>query len=168
MPPARIRIRKRAVGSSMGRTMDKQAERDRTAALRIHGGRIDIAASLYPLAPQPWIDLSTGINPICRPVPLLSPALYQRLPLAAGMAQLVAAAARAYGCPDNAAIVPVPGSEIAIRLLPRVGRVKRIGILGPTYGSHAAAWRAAGAEVDELDALPEPRRHDLEALVIVN
>ena len=29
--------------------------------LRIHGGRIDLAASLYPSAPQPWIDLSTGI-----------------------------------------------------------------------------------------------------------
>jgi cobalamin biosynthesis protein CobC len=149
--------------------MPKQDEiQNRTAALRIHGGRIDIAASLYPMAPQPWIDLSTGINPICWPVPPLSPALYQRLPLAAEMAQLVAAAGQAYGCPDNAAIVPVPGSEIAIRLLPRLTGVKRVGILAPTYGSHAAAWRAADAELHELDALPEQRRHDLQALVVVN
>jgi cobalamin biosynthetic protein CobC len=149
--------------------MPKQDEmRNRTAALRIHGGRIDIAASLYPMAPGPWIDLSTGINPICWPAPPLSAALYQRLPLAAETARLVAAAAQAYGCPDNAAIVPVPGSEIAIRLLPRLNGVTRVGILAPTYGSHAAAWRAAGAEVHELDALPEQRRHDLQTLVVVN
>ena len=140
----------------------------RTAALRIHGGRIDVAAALYPFAPQPWVDLSTGINPICWPVPPLPPALYQRLPLAADMARLTAAAAEAYGLPTNAAIVPVPGSEIAIRLLPRMTRVKGVGILAPTYGSHAAAWRDAGAEVHELNALPELRRHDLETLVVVN
>ena len=140
----------------------------RTAALRIHGGRIDIAASLYPMAPTPWIDLSTGINPICWPVPPLRPALFQRLPLASEITRMIAAAAEAYGCPDNAVIVPVPGSEIAIRLLPRISGARRVGILAPTYGSHAAAWRTAGAEVHELDGLPEQRRHDLEALVVVN
>jgi cobalamin biosynthetic protein CobC len=140
----------------------------RTAALRVHGGRIDMAASLYPFAPQPWVDLSTGINPICWPVPHLSSALYQRLPLAADMARMTAAATEAYGLPANAAIVPVPGSEIAIRLLPRMARAKAVGILAPTYGSHAAAWRDGGAEVHELNALPELRRHDLETLVVVN
>ena len=39
-----------------------------------------------------------------------------------GMARMTAAAAEAYGFPANAAIVPVPGSEIAIRLLPRMAR----------------------------------------------
>jgi cobalamin biosynthetic protein CobC len=140
----------------------------RTAALRIHGGRIDVAASLYPLAPQPWVDLSTGINPICWAVPHLSSALYQRLPLAADMTRMMAAAAEAYGLPANASIVPVPGSEVAIRLLPRVARTEAVGILAPTYGSHAAAWRDGGAEVHELNALPELRRHDLETLVVVN
>jgi cobalamin biosynthesis protein CobC len=140
----------------------------RTAALRIHGGRVDIAASLYPSAAQPWIDLSTGINPICWPVPPLAPALYQRLPLTMELTRMIAAAAEAYGCPANAVIVPVPGSEIAIRLLPRVNGAKHVGILAPTYGSHAASWRAAGSEVHELDALPEQRRHDLGALVVVN
>lgn len=140
----------------------------RAAALRIHGGRIDMAASLYPSAPTPWIDLSTGINPICWPVPPVSPASYQRLPLAADIARMTAAAAEAYGCPQNATIVPVPGSEIAIRLLPRVRGAKRVGILAPTYGSHEASWRDAGAEVHELEALPEQRRHDLETLIVVN
>jgi cobalamin biosynthetic protein CobC len=90
------------------------------AALRVHGGRIDAAARLYPSAPQPWIDLSTGINPVAWPVPQIPLARYQRLPLAREIAQLTEAAAGAYGLPANAAIVPVPGSELAIRLLPRL------------------------------------------------
>jgi cobalamin biosynthetic protein CobC len=140
----------------------------RTAELRIHGGRIDMAATLYPSAPQPWIDLSTGINPICWRVPNLAPALYQRLPLARDMAQMTAAAAEAYGLPANAAIIPVPGSEMAIRLLPRVLGRGRAGILTPAYGSYAAAWRETAGELEELAALPELRRHDLETLIVVN
>ncbi len=115
----------------------------RTAELRIHGGRIDVAARLYPSAPQPWIDLSTGINPIAYPAPQIPLALYQRLPLARDIAEMTAAAAEAYGLPARAAIIPVPGSEIAIRLLPRMLGPSRVGIAGPTYGSHAAAWREA-------------------------
>jgi cobalamin biosynthesis protein CobC len=140
----------------------------RTGELRVHGGRIDMAASLYPSAPLPWIDLSTGINPICWPVPALAPALYHRLPLARDMAQMAAAAAEAYGCPANAVMIPVPGSEVAIRLLPRLIGARRVAILGPTYGSHAAAWRDVGAEVHELAALPDLRRHDIETLIVVN
>jgi len=138
------------------------------AELRIHGGRIDTAALLYPSAPQPWIDLSTGINPIAWPVPQIPLARYQRLPLAREMAQMTAAAADAYGLPANAATVPVAGSEIAIRLLPRMIGHSRVGILTPTYGSHAAAWRDAGAEICELVALPDPSAYDLETLIVVN
>jgi cobalamin biosynthesis protein CobC len=149
--------------------MHSKDETGETAAeLRIHGGRIDTAALLYPSAPQPWIDLSTGINPVAWPVPQIPLARYQRLPLASEMAQMTAAAADAYGLPANAAIVPVSGSELAIRLLPRMIGAGRVGILTPTYGSHAAAWRDAGAEVHELGALPDSSAHDLETLVVVN
>jgi cobalamin biosynthesis protein CobC len=146
----------------------RQENWERAAALRIHGGRIDAAAQLYPLAPQPWIDLSTGINPVAWPVPQIALASYQRLPLARDMANVAAAAAAAYGLPANAAIVPVPGSEIAIRLLPGMIGAGRIGILAPTYGSHAEAWRDAGAEVHELAALPDPDRHEFETLIVIN
>jgi cobalamin biosynthetic protein CobC len=138
------------------------------AELRIHGGRIDRAALLYPAAPLPWIDLSTGINPIAWPVPQIPLARYQRLPLARELAQMTAAAADAYGLPANAVMVPVSGSEMAIRLLPRMIGHGRVGILTPTYGSHAAAWRDAGAEVQELVALPDPKIHDLQTLIVVN
>jgi cobalamin biosynthetic protein CobC len=149
--------------------MHLKGEIGETAAeLRIHGGRIDAVALLYPSAPQPWIDLSTGINSVAWPVPPIPFARYQRLPLAREMAQMTAAAAEAYGCPANAAILPVPGSEIAIRLLPRMSGHGRVGILTPTYGSHAAAWRDAGAEVHELVALPDPNIQDLQTLIVVN
>jgi cobalamin biosynthesis protein CobC len=138
------------------------------AELRIHGGRIDRAALLYPSAPQPWIDLSTGINPIAWPVPQIPLDRYQRLPLARELTQMTAAAADAYGLPANAAIVPVPGSEMAIRQLPRMLGLGRVGILTPTYGSHAAAWRDAGSEVHELVALPDPRRQEFATLIVVN
>jgi cobalamin biosynthetic protein CobC len=138
------------------------------AELSIHGGRIDTASLLYPSAPQPWIDLSTGINPIAWPVPQIPLDRYQRLPLAREMTQMTAAAADAYGLPANAAMVPVSGSEIAIRLLPRMIGHSRIGILTPTYSSHAAAWRDAGALVHELVALPDPNIHDLQTLIVVN
>jgi cobalamin biosynthesis protein CobC len=142
--------------------------RETAAALRIHGGRIDTAALLYPSAPQPWIDLSTGINPVSWPVPSIPPERYRRLPLARELAEMTAAAAGAYGLPANAAMVPVPGSEIAIRLLPRLLGSGRVGILAPTYGSHAAAWRDAGGEVHELGALPAPDGHGFGTLIVVN
>jgi len=134
--------------SDMDGTMRLGDEIGQTAAdLRIHGGRIDVAALLYPAAPRPWIDLSTGINPVAWPVPPIPPARYQRLPLARDIADMIEAAAAAYGRPANAAILPVPGSELALRLLPRLLGAGRVGILTPTYGSHQAAWRDAGAEV---------------------
>ncbi len=102
-----------------------------TAALRIHGGRIDLAASLYPSAPKPWVDLSTGINPVRMAGATIPPARYQRLPLAAKSRELTAAAAAAYGLPANAAMLPVPGSEMAIRLLPRM--------IGTEAGRHPRA-----------------------------
>src|SRR5260370_23892558 len=169
MPKAMIRIRTRPDGSDMDCNMNLKDETGKTAAeLRIHGGRIDTAALLYPSAPHPWIDLSTGITPIAWPVPQIPLARYQRLPLAREMAQMTAAAADAYGLPANAAMVPVAGSEIAIRLLPRMIGHGRVGILTPPYGSHPAAWRDAGAAVLELVALPDPTAHDLETLIGVN
>ena len=138
------------------------------AGLRVHGGRIDLAASLYPSAPTPWIDLSTGVNPVpwpVRPIPL---ARYQRLPLAREIAEMTEAAAACYGLPGNAVMLPVPGSEMAIRLLPRMIGLGHVGILAPTYGSHAQAWRDAGAEVRELTALPDPDRDDCKTLIVVN
>src|ERR1700754_4432226 len=134
MPEEMSRIRTGEGRTSMKANMRLRNELGKSSAdLRIHGGRVDAAARLYPSAPQPWIDLSTGINPIAWPVPQIALARYQRLPLRNEISAMVDAAADFYGLPANAEIVPVPGSEIAIRLLPRLLPPGRAGILSPTY-----------------------------------
>ncbi|RAI44533.1 threonine-phosphate decarboxylase [Rhodoplanes roseus] len=139
------------------------------AILRGHGGRIDEAERLYPEAPQPWVDLSTGVSPYAYPIPAVDPDLYRRLPLGRDTARLADAAAAAYGRPAGTALLPVPGSEMAIRLLPLVlGAKARVGVVGRTYSSHAAAWEDAGAEVRPLADLPDPAARDLDVVVLVN
>jgi len=145
-----------------------KGEEQGDAGLRVHGGRIDLAASLYPSAPKPWIDLSTGINPAPWPVGPIPLARYQRLPLSREIAGMTEAAAAFYGLPADAVILPAPGSELAIRLLPRMIGSGRVGILAPTYGSHAQAWREAGADISEFAALPDPDRDDCKTLIVVN
>lgn len=169
IPDAMSRIRTGESGADMDGNMRLRNELGKSAAdLRVHGGRIDVVASVYSSAPQPWIDLSTGINPVAWPVPQIALARYQRLPLKRDISEMLDAAAGFYGLPANAEIVPVPGSELAIRLLPRLLPSRRVGILAPTYGSHAVAWSGTGAGVLELAELPDPTSSDLETLVVVN
>src|SRR5712692_2726540 len=82
-----------------------------------HGGELAAARLLFPGAPEPFIDLSTGINPHPYPVPQLPSDVFARLPAAAEVGRLAAIAARAYRAPSAAHVVPAPGTQI---LLPQV------------------------------------------------
>ena len=112
-----------------------------------HGGGLIAARARFPMAPEPWIDLSTGINSLPYPVPPLRPDAYQRLPEPEEVRRLEAAAARAYGVADPGMVVAAPGTQILISLLPHLLRPGRVAIVGPTYAEHAAAWAAAGNTV---------------------
>lgn len=114
-----------------------------------HGGDLATARALFPEAPQPWIDLSTGINPIPYPLPALPLSLWTRLPGADDEAALIAAARRAYRVPPQAGVVAAPGTQILIELLPRLAPAGPVAILGPTYAEHGHAWRKAGFAVTE-------------------
>ena len=46
----------------------------------VHGGDLEWARRHFPDAPEPRIDLSTGINPIAYPLPPLAPEVWARLP----------------------------------------------------------------------------------------
>ncbi|MBQ1544026.1 MAG: threonine-phosphate decarboxylase [Caulobacteraceae bacterium] len=134
-----------------------------------HGGRLAAAAAAFPHAPTPWVDLSTGINPHGWRGPRAAPAALRRLPDPAGTAALERAAAAAFDLApaDAKAAAAVPGAEAALRLAPRLTGARAVAIASPTYGGHAEAWTAAGAEVravhpDELD------RVEAEAVVVVN
>ena len=122
-----------------------------------HGGRLGAARSLFPDVPQPWIDLSTGINPRSYPAPRASLRSRNRLPEPTELARLEALAADAFGVDDPACVVATAGTECALRLVPQIVNMRAAFIVGPTYGSHADAWTRAGAltqtiGIEELDS----------------
>ncbi len=137
------------------------------AALSHHGGRLAAAAAEFPTAPTPWIDLSTGVNPAPYPAPSASRLARARLPDPTETAALETAAATAFGVREVGRTVAVPGSEAALRILPRLLPAKTVAVAGPTYSSHAAAWRSAGAQVRSV-----PCRHlvsaDADVVIVVN
>jgi cobalamin biosynthetic protein CobC len=132
-----------------------------------HGGDLATAKALFPDAPEPWIDLSTGINPIPYPLPALPLSLWQRLPGASEEAALLAAARGAYQVRVQSRILAAPGTQILIELLPRLmPQGAGVAVLSPTYGEHAQAWRKAGAELREIADLSEAG--DAAVVVLVN
>ncbi|MEW5422863.1 threonine-phosphate decarboxylase [Amorphus sp. 3PC139-8] len=130
-----------------------------------HGGDLAAARALFPDAPEPWIDLSTGINPVPYPVGELPLSVFHRLPSPADQEALEAAARSAYGASETSQVVAAPGTQALIELLPRLWTAKRVAILGPTYAEHAHAWRKAGHDVVEVTRLSEA---DAEIVVVVN
>src|SRR6476469_3070345 len=115
-----------------------------------HGGDLDWAPRRFPDAPEPWVDLSTGINPIAYPLPPLAPEVWARLPQPDELRQLEAVAAGAYGVASGAEVIAAPGTQALIQWLPRVFAAKRVVILETTYREHAAVWRASGATVENV------------------
>ena len=112
-----------------------------------HGGRLIEARRAFAGAPEPFIDLSTGINPHPYPLAAFDATLCTRLPEPEALLALQSAAAQAYGAADPALVVAAPGTQILISLLPYLLGLKRAIVLGPTYGEHHAAWENAGAAV---------------------
>ncbi|WP_457090171.1 threonine-phosphate decarboxylase CobD [Microvirga sp. P5_D2] len=131
-----------------------------------HGGDLGEAARLFPDAPQPWIDLSTGINPIPYPMPPLPPSLFERLPSPGAHKDLERAAAEAYRAADAEMVVAAPGTQVLISLLPALWQRSRVAVLGPTYAEHARAWRLAGHEVVECETPEQAENADI--LIVVN
>jgi cobalamin biosynthetic protein CobC len=135
--------------------------------LSYHGGNLGAARRLFPRAPEPWIDLSTGINPHAYPLPRLPRELWTRLPDPADIAALEAAAAHRYGAAASQTIA-APGSQMIIQLLARLRPARRVGILGFSYGGHEQAWRAAGADVETVKTVADLAAFDVAIIVNPN
>lgn len=131
-----------------------------------HGGDLSAIRARFPDAPHPWIDLSTGINPVPYPVPALSAEAWTRLPGRAQEEALIAAAVRRYGVPDPTTIVAAPGTQALIQMLPRLVPQGQVAILGPTYEEHEICWRRQGHEVSTVTHLEQAK--DAEVVVVVN
>ena len=130
-----------------------------------HGGNLAQARAEFPGAPEPWVDLSTGINPVPYPIPEIPVMAWTRLPEPAEVARLEQVAAEAFGMADGALVAATPGTQALIQMLPRLLPARTVGILGFTYQEHARVWREAGAEVTVVDRLSDLARFDV-ALVV--
>ncbi len=128
-----------------------------------HGGALDRVMVRFPAAPVPWIDLSTGINPWSWPADRVGPDSLHRLPTQGDMDRCRTAMAQAFTAPASA-LTLVPGTEIAIRLLPQILAARRVAVLSPSYGDHAETWDAAGVE---LVSTADPLSHADSADIVV-
>ena len=133
-----------------------------------HGGSLGRARALFPDAPEPFVDLSTGINPHSYPLFSMPATALTRLPEAARQGELASIAAAAYGAPAPAHVMPAPGTQI---LLPRVAALVRPGhavVLGPTYAEHVRAAALAGHAVSETAEFEALAGADLAVVVNPN
>lgn len=139
-----------------------------TAGL-VHGGNLSGARLAFPDAPEPWIDLSTGINPHSYPHSPLPSTAFSRLPEPAHAERLKELAARAWSAPSAAHVVAGPGTQMLLPLVAALGtggENRRAAILSPTYAEHARAARMAGFAVDEVTDFA--RLSDADLAVVVN
>jgi len=107
-----------------------------------HGGDLAGASREYRIPVERWLDLSTGINPLGYPVPLVPASDWLRLPSDLGPLRR---AARDYYQADS--LLPVAGTQAAIQALPRLRPRSRVMLSVPTYNEHAHAWRRHGHAV---------------------
>ncbi len=133
-----------------------------------HGGNLVAARRAFPAAPEPWLDLSTGINPFSFPVPELLRELFTRLPEPEALRAVEQAARRAYRASESCAVVAAAGSQALVGFLPRLVPARRVGILGFTYAEHEIAWRATAAEVAIVEDLAALERMDVAIVVNPN
>ena len=120
-------------------------------AFRWHGGRLAVAQERYGSA-EPWIDLSTGINPVPWPGSSRIAVDWASLPDPSALAELEAVAAAHFGVPP-AHVCAVPGSEIGLRI---VGRLldRPACYLTPGYRTHGEAFAKARPVGDPAEAPP--------------
>ncbi len=122
-----------------------------------HGGNLARARALFPEAREPWIDLSTGINPHSYPYSPIPANAFSRLPEPDALSRLCALAAESYGAPAPEMIVAAPGTQILLPIIAGLARQagggNRAVVLSPTYAEHARAAAMAGFEVSETDDL---------------
>ncbi|WP_416207997.1 threonine-phosphate decarboxylase CobD [Chelativorans sp. M5D2P16] len=133
-----------------------------------HGGSLGRAETLFPGAPKPWLDLSTGINPYSYPLPDFPASAFERLPEEEALRDLADIAARAYGAPAGANVAAAPGTQILLPLVAACVPPGKAAVLSPTYAEHRRAAALAGHDVREVQDFATLFDADLAILVNPN
>ncbi|NTZ92262.1 threonine-phosphate decarboxylase CobD [Agrobacterium tumefaciens] len=148
----------------MGETVPEKAQ----GAIR-HGGNLGKARLMFPDAPEPWIDLSTGINPHSYPHSPVPASAFARLPEPDAAEDLKQLAAAHFGAPSASHVTLSPGTQMLMPLLAQVALsrgAKSGAVLSPAYAEHARTARMAGLTVTEVENLGDLSAHDY--VVVVN
>src|SRR5262249_37546682 len=127
----------------------------------MHGGDLAAARRLFTDAPEPFIDLSTGINHYSYPRPQPPSVLCTLLHDPAALAWAAMIAAQGYGAPSAAHVVPAPGTQILLPLVAALVDPARAAVVAPTYREHARAAALAGHRVSEVANLAAAREATL-------
>ena len=136
------------------------------AAPLAHGGDLGAARLLFPGAREPFVDLSTGINPHAYPIPRLEPEAFRRLPEPAAVRRLSAVAAKAYGAPSAAHVVAAPGTQILLPYVAGLVPSGRAAVLATTYSEHVRVARLVGQVTTEVADVGQ--LHDADLAIVVN
>lgn len=143
----------------------KHALMPHEASIR-HGGGLRVAAKAYRDAPLPWLDLSTGINPVPWCSGRADVVSLNRLPDPLELLDLEAVAGASFGArPER--VCAVAGAETAIRLLPLILGPVTVDIVEPTYGAHKESWRVSSMAPNAIEA-EQIFSSRADVLVIVN
>jgi cobalamin biosynthetic protein CobC len=133
-----------------------------------HGGDRGAARKRFPAAPEPFVDLSTGINPFSYPLPPLDPAAFARLPEPGAVDLLAEVAAAAYAAPAAAHVVAGPGVQLLLPQVFALVRAGRAAVLAPTYAEHARVAALVGHRVRAAASLRDLAGADLAIVVNPN
>ena len=117
-----------------------------------HGGDLGAARALFPGAPEPIVDLSTGVNPHPYPIAAVASEDFAHLPEPERLARLMDRAAAFYGAPSAEHVVAAPGGQILMALIADLLPKGDAAILGPTYAEHARVTALAGHNVEIVSA----------------
>ena len=107
----------------------------------VHGGALHRASKEFSIAPEHWIDLSTGISPDPWPVPAPPMEAWRSLPDTED--GLVPQAADYYGCSPSE-ILPIAGSQFAIEQIPQLLPSGAVAVPVWGYAEHSYRWQLAG------------------------
>lgn len=121
-----------------------------------HGGDLVWASEKFGIAPDDWLDLSTGISPWAWPVGEWPEKVFRSLP-PQSLAMLQQTAGDYYGCLKQS-LLPVPGSQYAISAIPTKLQASTVAVPALGYQEHRHAWQKAGHSVlgyDDFDQLCE-------------
>lgn len=126
---------------------------------------------MFPDAPQPWIDLSTGINPHSYPHSPIPASAFARLPEPDAAEELKMLAVSSFGAPSAGHLALSPGTQMLMPLLAHIalGRGAKSGaVLSPAYAEHARTARMAGLTVAEVENISDLSVHDYAMVVNPN